>query len=211
MKDNLVGKKFGRWEVVEYRGINQLHKSTWLCRCSCGTEKVVVEGNLKSGVSKSCGCATKEAMKNNTFSKKHGKSLTRPYRLWSKMMSRCYKKYDREYMSYGGRGISVCKRWHDFVNFYADMGDRPNDKTLDRIDNSKGYSPDNCRWATIKQQNNNRRNNTIIEYLGRKMTLQQWADLTNIKAGTISNRIKNLKWSIKDSLTKPVEIHHKKR
>jgi hypothetical protein len=96
----------------------------------------------------------------------------------------------------------VCERWHDFNNFYADMGKRPPNTTLDRIDNNGNYEPSNCRWADAKTQANNKRNNTFITYNGRTQTLQQWADEVGIGANTIHNRISNLGWSIEEAMTR---------
>lgn len=205
-----IGKKYNRWTVLKYEGTNHLNKKQFLCRCDCGNEKIVVLGNLKTGQSKSCGCLNDEKRKGNTRNKKHGMSFSREYSTWRAMLDRCENKTYREYPDYGGRGIKICERWHDFNNFYADMGARPKGMTLDRIDNNGNYEPSNCRWATAKTQSNNRRSNTLITYKGRTQTLQQWADETGICSGTISQRIRKRGWSIEKALTTPSLIKRKK-
>jgi hypothetical protein len=205
-----IGKKYNRWTVLKYEGTNHLKKSQFLCRCDCGKEKIVALGNLKTGQSKSCGCLNDENRKGNTWSKKHGMSFSREYRSWESMLARCECITNREYPDWGGRGIRVCERWHDFNNFYADMGARPKGTTLDRIDNNGDYEPSNCRWATAKMQSNNRRSNTLITYNGRTQTLQQWADETGICSGTISQRIRKRGWSIEKALTTPSLIKRKR-
>jgi hypothetical protein len=197
-----IGKKYNRWTIKAYRGYNNLGKHTYLCQCECGKEKIVVLGNLKSGTSKSCGCLNDESRKGNTRNKKHGMSFSREYHTWRAMLDRCECTTHREYPMWGGRGIKICERWHDFNNFYADMGKRPPNTTLDRIDNNGNYEPTNCRWADAKTQANNKRSNTLITYEGRTQTLQQWADEVGIGATTIHNRISNLGWSVEEAMTR---------
>ena len=205
-----IGKKYNRWTIKAYRGYNNLGKHTYLCQCECGKEKIVVLGNLKSGTSKSCGCLNDENRKGNTWSKKHGMSFSREYSTWRAMLDRCENKTYREYPDYGGRGIKICERWHDFNNFYADMGKRPQNTTLDRIDNNGNYEPSNCRWANAKTQANNRRSNSLITFNGKTQTLQQWADETGIYENTISMRINHYGWSIEKALTTPSIISRRK-
>lgn len=205
-----IGKKYNRWTIKAYRGYNNLGKHTYLCQCEYGKEKIVVLGNLKTGVSKSCGCLNDESRKGNTRNKKHGMSFSREYHTWRAMLDRCENKMYREYPDYGGRGIKICEKWHDFNNFYADMGKRPPNTTLDRIDNNGNYEPSNCRWANAKTQANNRRSNTLITFNGKTQTLQQWADETGIYENTISMRINHYGWSIEKALTTPSMIPRRK-
>lgn len=127
----------------------------WLCRCDCGTEKVIRSCNLKSQIS--CGCYRREFAKTVGRVQTHGMSYTPTYKSWQCMKSRCLDSNDPHYPDYGGRGIKICKRWLKFENFLEDMGKRPEGKTLDRKNNDKGYSKSNCRWASPKEQANNRR------------------------------------------------------
>jgi hypothetical protein len=151
-----VGNSYGRLAVLEFAG-TQSGKATFLCKCECGTEKVVAGGNLRSGGTQSCGCRQK------TSRLQHGHTAhsvtTRTYQSWESMKARCSNPNRKEYIHYGGRGITVCERWRNsFENFLADMGERPEGKELDRYPNNDGdYEPGNCKWSTRKEQQNNRR------------------------------------------------------
>lgn len=127
-----------------------------LYRCSCGNEKILEKGNVNSGGTKSCGCLKKNKMRKEKTT--HGMSKTPTYKSWVQMKTRCLNKNYKEFFYYGGRGIKICERWMSFENFLEDMGERPNGKTLDRIDNERGYSPENCKWSIPKEQSMNRRN-----------------------------------------------------
>lgn len=125
----------------------------------------------------------------NNPSYKHGMTDTPTYRSWAAMLTRCTNDKLPQYKDYGGRGVTVCERWFDFCHFYADMGVRPDGKSLDRIDNDKGYSPDNCRWATRTEQNKNSRHNVHLEYDGKRMLLSEWADALGIGRTTLTKRV----------------------
>jgi hypothetical protein len=127
------------------------------------------------------------------------------YRVWSRLRSRCNNPKVRSYKNYGGRGITVCKRWDDFNTFLSDMGPRPAGYSIDRIDNNGNYEPSNCRWATMRDQNNNRRDNRVVEFRGEKMTLRRAVELSGFKAGhkTIESRLKR-GWGLEEALTQPL-------
>lgn len=154
----MVGQRFGRLVVISYLPSVD-SKRVCLCKCDCGKTSRVWEYNLKNGNTQSCGCFRLQNVK--TVNLVHGHTVSRKpsptYYSWSAMLIRCRYKTHKQWKDYGGRGISVCRRWLSFSRFLADMGPRPRGKTLDRYPNPDGnYEPKNCRWATRKQQANNR-------------------------------------------------------
>lgn len=160
-KVNLEGRRFGRLFVLDIS--KQIDEVTWwLCRCDCGKIKKIRYSSLTSKTSKSCGCLQKEITSKrslgNKYGIRHGKSHTSIHNTWLGMKQRCTNRKNKKYKDYGARGIKVCKRWEKFENFFKDMGKSPSPKhSIDRINNDDNYTPSNCRWATAKQQANNRR------------------------------------------------------
>lgn len=191
-RKNLVGCVFGRWEVLSYGGPGAVG-ATWLCRCDCGNERAVNASSLLAGTSASCGCvglqkfvqrATKHGHNRRTTT---GRSTT--YDTWAGMLRRCKDERHPSYRNYGGKGVTVCDGWKSFGVFLSDMGERPEGKTLDRIDNNKGYSKDNCRWMTMLEQGNNRANNHHLTHNGETHTIAEWSRILGIKVGTIRARV----------------------
>jgi len=197
---DIINKKFGRLLVLKKNGLNKYGRSLWLCRCDCGNKVIVEEYNLRHGRTKSCGCLQRELLINRITT--HNMTHTNLYVAWIQMRDRCKNTANESYHNYGGRGITVCERWEKFENFYSDMGERPKGLTLERIDNNKGYSPDNCKWATHKEQANNSRHNVIINYKGQRLIMAQWAREIGIKCNTLSRRIQR-HWPIEKALTQP--------
>jgi hypothetical protein len=202
---DLIGKRFGRLVVVGFAGKGSHRSTLWRCRCDCGTETTVFASNLQKGNTKSCGCIRKEvtAKKNKTL----GLSGTKIYSTWKHMKERCQNPNSKDYKRYGGRGICVCPEWQHFEVFYewAIKNGYQEKLSLDRIDNSKGYTPDNCRWVTVDVQANNTRRNHYLSYNGKTQTMKQWADELGIRYLTLANRINNLHWSDEKALSTPVK------
>jgi hypothetical protein len=201
---DLTGQKFGRLEVKEFAGTTN-NKTFWNCVCDCGNIKRVYSGHLKSGATKSCGCFRNEQVSKAIT--KHGQrriSLTTLiYFCWRNMMERCYKPKNRAYKNYGGRGIKVCERWHEFVNFYEDMGDAPDGMSLDRKDNDGDYYKENCRWATKEEQSNNTRRNVWYTHEGETKNITQWERHLGMGENTLRMRLNKYGWSEKRALTTP--------
>lgn len=201
---DLRGQTFGRLFVIEQEGVRR-GNLTWSCGCACGKDTVVSSYNLRSGNTQSCGCYWKERTaaaisKANTT---HGMSNTPTWRSWHSMRSRCTNPMASGSKYYLGRGIGFCRRWGVFENFFADMGERPAGTSLERIDNNGHYTPENCKWAFPREQQNNMRSNVRLTYAGETFTVAQWANNLGLKHSTILTRIKR-GWTADRALgTKP--------
>ncbi len=172
---DMTGLRFGRLTIIgrEPRNSNDAH---WSYQCDCGATGVSSGGSLRRGTSQSCGCLREEhRLPSVTI---HGQTTggksTRTYNSWSGMIKRCTKEWHHKYHLYGALGVTVCERWLDFANFLADMGERPAGMTIDRFPDKYGnYEPNNCRWASVDQQNNNKKTNLIVTYRGAEMTIAE--------------------------------------
>ncbi len=198
------GLKFSRLTVLKRIGVNKHGHVVYLCRCDCGNATPVEGDMLAKGNTKSCGCLQIEAASkiNRTHGFTRGGKLPREYITWESLKSRCYSPTNINYKSYGGRGIGVCKRWrHSFPNFLKDMGKKPTpEHSIERKNNDKDYKPSNCRWATLKEQANNRRDTRRFTFQGKTKTVTDWSEITKFKAKTILARIKR-GWAIEKALT----------
>lgn len=198
---NLIGQKYGRWTVVSLHHRDSRYMAHYDCICDCGKTGIVQLGSLRSGGSRSCGCLKDENA--GTYFITHGMTRTRTYKSWAEMKARCYNPRCIRYPRYGGRGIVVCERWlHSFENFLADMGERPKGMTIDRIDNNGNYEPNNCRWATYKQQANNSSNARPLTFNGETLCLSDWAKAKGFKAATIRGRLRK-GWTVEQALETP--------
>lgn len=180
-----AGKKFDRLTLLKL-----VEKGKWLCRCECGTEKVIAENHIGTNHTKSCGCLNREIIT------KTGLSRSKIYSCHKAMKERCLSPTSQCYKHYGGRGITVCEEWlgeHGFENFYkwAIENGYSENLTIDRIDVNGNYEPSNCRWVTMKVQNNNQRSNHRITINGENHTVSEWAEIVGIKRATIYSRIKS--------------------
>ena len=193
----LEGMRFGMLRVVK-RLPNEGGKSFWRCLCDCGNYHATKGTYLVRGATRSCGCL---AGGNN---RRHGHSSGTPtYRTWSGMKTRCTNPSHHEYHRYGGRGITICKRWLKFENFLADMGERPAGLTIERKNNNLGYSKNNCRWATYQEQAQNTATNLMLTFNGETRCMKEMSKKYSIKRTTLGRRIK-AGWSVARSLTQPV-------
>lgn len=184
---NLLGKQFGKLTVIGFAGLDARRNSRWLCVCDCGQQRTHSGCNLKKGKIISCGCS-KFGQKVEQRVEDHP-----DVSVFHGIHTRCYNSKCKEYPRYGGRGIKVCERWRKggFWVFVADMGPRPSPQhSLDRIDCNGDYSPENCRWATKKEQSRNRRDNKVLEFNGLSMTMVEWSERLGIKYRTLVGRIR---------------------
>lgn len=195
---DLTGQRFGRYTVI-CRSKDQISKNgsrstMWKCRCDCGNVKSVHARSLMAGQVVSCGCYKKEH--NRTRNMTHGATLngkpTRLYKIWDGMKARCYNPKKNYYPIYGGRGITMCDEWRYSFESFRDwaLANGYNDSlTIDRIDNNGNYCPENCRWATISQQNNNKSTSHFLTFNGETKTLMQWAEATGFNFHALSSRL----------------------
>lgn len=193
--DNMKGRKIGRLYFKEYIGLLN-HHALWLCQCDCGNECIVNASAVKSGTTSSCGCLRHEMLMEKNY--KHNCAYLPIYRNYYNMLRRCSDPKDSHYYCYGGRGITVCEEWSNkdsgFISFYEwainngykeeILSNGKNKWTLDRIDVDGNYEPSNCRWATIKQQANNKRNNVFVEYDGKKYSIAEFSERFNLNYAT---------------------------
>jgi hypothetical protein len=218
MIKNLLGKRFGRLIPVKYINNDKHGKARWLCLCDCGKQTIVSSNHLVSGRTKSCGCLNIEKIiqRNKLLKFKHGHCVgnkeSKIHHTWRSIRDRCNNPNTRNYKDYGGRGIKVCKRWNDkkdgFRNFLEDVKTIPKGKEIDRINNNKGYNPKNFRIVTSKENCRNKRNNHLIPFNNRNLTMVEWSEITGISREVIGWRLKN-GWSVKKALLTPVRKRKK--
>lgn len=193
---DMKGQKFNHWTVISQYGKDKNGNSLWLCECDCNdkTQKIVSGTSLRFGKSKCCGCTRGEKLKTHgKSSKKNTSELDKKiYKTWESMKQRCFNKNRKEYKNYGGRGVRVCEEWiSDFINFYnwsiengVDL-----DLSIDRIDVNGNYEPDNCRWITFREQQNNKRYNHLLTFEGESKTIAEWERELGYKKGVLRMEI----------------------
>lgn len=203
-KLDLARNKFGKLTVIELYEMKN-GRSYWKCKCDCGNIGIVLGSSLTTKHTMSCvACGHKRTNISNT---KHGMTSSPEYQSWHGMLQRCENSNAKFYKYYGGRGILVCNEWHDFKNFYNDMGKRPTGTTLDRKNSNGNYDKENCKWATKEEQSNNRSSNHLITFNGKTKTIMQWANETNLAFETLRERLFKYNWPIEKALTTKVREH----
>lgn len=209
---NEHGVSDSRLTVIELIGINKHREAQWLCECSCEEHNkiIVIGSSIRSGHTLSCGCLNKERVVESLKScvincKTHGESNTRLFHIWQGMHKRCKNPNASNYYLYGARGIKVCEEWDNYVAFanWAKDNGYNDDLTIERNNVDGNYCPENCKWATRKEQANNTRANHYITYNGQTHTISEWADILHINYGTLCSRI-NRGWSVDEALNTPI-------
>lgn len=208
---DLTGKRFGRLTVVSFSGKDDEGRALWSCRCDCGNIRVIKASYLSRGKTKSCGCLWEETKrkgreKARLLKRKHGLSGTRLYNIWKNAISRCNDSSDPKYASYGARGITFYEPWIEHFEYFFEWAMRngySDGLQIDRIDNEKGYSPDNCRWVTQTENANNKRTNRCITVNGETHTLAEWARIKRISSSAIRRRL-ILGWSEERAIETPI-------
>jgi hypothetical protein len=201
---NLLGKRFGRLIAVKFIGVDEKRTALWLCQCDCGNQVTVTSSRLGFGMTKSCGCYKSDlTIKRNTV---HGKSHHPLYKKWQDMKSRCYNKNNKRYYNYGGRGISICEKWHDFENFYnwAMKHGYKKGLTIERKDVDGNYCPNNCTFIPFADQIKTRKYNRYVTIDGVTKTVADWSRETGINYMTLITRITESGYTGKD-IIKPKE------
>ena len=195
---NLTGLKFCRLTVDSFHSKTERWQTMWNCTCECGTKKIVRGAHLTHRKILSCGCLHAD----NTA--RHRMTKTPTYNVYQNMIARCYRKNHFKYPIYGARGITVCDRWREsFENFYMDMGEKPGNKSIDRIDNNGPYSAENCRWASLKEQQRNMRTNRLITHNGKTYCMAEWAERAGLTFKALEGRIYR-GWNIEKALSSPM-------
>lgn len=201
---DLTGQKFARLTVIERAENNNRGNAMWRCKCDCGNEIITRGSCLTTGNTKSCGCYRLEQIISRC--KTHGKSHSRIHNEWQNMKKRCFDEQCKSYRDYGGRGITICAEWlgehgaENFISWACKNGYEEN-LQIDRIDNNGNYCPENCRWATKKEQANNRRSNILITYNGKTQTLKQWCEELGLNYVLTRQRIRRNHWSAEKAFT----------
>lgn len=187
-KIEMIGKIFNRLTVTSFYRNDNRGERFYNCKCECGNITISSGSRIRTGVTKSCGCLNVEvATKKSTI---HGESKSIEYDAYMRMHFRCYNEKSKDYPRYGGRGIIVCCEWHDVETFISDMGRRPSKlHSLDRINNNKSYSKENCKWSTAKEQANNRSTNKKITFNGETLGITEWSRKLGKPRKTLSNRL----------------------
>lgn len=199
---DLTGNVFSRWTVLEFAGTNPEKNGSsalWVCRCKCGTQKIVRSADLVKGKSKSCGCLRNE--QRPLITRTHGMSKSVEYRIWKALRNRCLNPNNKSFALYRERAPDC---WETFEEFFLDMGERPSSRhSIDRINNGLPYSKENCRWVLPGDQSRNTRRNRTYTFNGETKCMADWADFVGINRVTLLSRLKS-GMTIDEALLKPI-------
>ena len=203
----MAGLVFNRLTVLADVPEHHKQQTMVLCRCVCGTEKLLAAHRVRSGGTKSCGCLPLERGRPDHSQLKHGLTYTPEYKVWRGMLERCDERSLDRHL-YFDRGITVCPEWQSVAQFVADMGPRPSPKhSIDRINNDLGYSKENCRWATWVEQARNKRTNKIVTFRGESRSLAEWASISGVSRGCIGMRLRS-GWPVDRAITEAPRPRH---
>lgn len=210
----LTGQQYGYWFVIGFAGPAGRNVPFWLCRCACGKLRCVVQQLLTSGRSKSCGCQRYKLASHSLTT--HGLTNTPHYFIYKGIIARCYDPSVRGYKFYGAKGITVCDRWRfgeDDLSglecFYQDLGERPTPThSIDRKNNRGNYEPDNCHWATRREQALNRSDNHLVTFQNQTLSVTEWGEILPISRATIYQRLA-AHWPVEIALTWPLNKHYR--
>lgn len=206
----LLGSRFGRLTVIRYAGTNKWGTRMWECLCDCGKTVLRPSGRLNNEAVRSCGCYQRDLLSAQRAI--HKESHTRLHNIWLGMQNRCNNPRSPGYRLWGGKGVRVCEEWSEYVSFrdWALSSGYAENLSIDRIDVNGNYEPLNCRWATGKEQNNNRGEyNRVLEFGGKRRTLAEWADELGINHKTLYSRIVQYGWDVETALKTPVRLRRR--
>lgn len=205
---DMIGKRFGKLITLEYIGVDKHRCKLFKCLCDCGKQTVTRKSRLINGGAQSCGCLSSKVWSEMNY--KHGYAshgqYNRVYAIWSHMIDRCYNKNNPAYERYGARGITVCSEWRENVDLFIEWANNngySDELSIDRIDNNKGYYPDNCRWVDDITQGNNKRNNVLLTYNEETHTAAEWGRILGVDAKLLRAR-KSKGWSDERAITEPI-------
>ena len=213
-EEEMIGKRFGMLTVVSFAEIRN-KQMLWNCKCDCGGFKIASTHSLRSGNAVSCGCAKgRKPVHGDTV----GRRMSRLYTVWNSMRARCNNPKNHAYNDYGGRGITVCSEWDDYVAFKRWAVNNGYDEnaprgkcTIDRIDANGNYCPENCRFVSMADQNRNKRNSAFVEFDGKTKTISEWSKELGISPVTLWERLNVSKWPISRAMTEPVRKRNRKK
>lgn len=204
-RKDISGLKSGMLTVIALDKTNERYsRSYWCCLCECGARRSVRMDSLVSGRVRSCGCLQRQWVATGQAFRSHGKTLSREYKSWQSMKARCTNPRNHDFPDYGGRGITVCVEWlNSFSAFYGDMGPAPARGEIERKDNNNGYFKGNCKWATRREQNRNKRSNFTITYNGQTRCLKEWSEILGISYSALHKRLRYASKSVEEAFSKP--------